>query len=59
VDTSTIVKASSTGTITGLSGRTLRVGGHWKNPTGNYYIGIKRAYELFPKELANRVKVTH
>lgn len=36
--------------------RTLRLNPAWKNPSGEWRVGIKRAYELFPKQLVTRVK---
>jgi tripeptidyl-peptidase-2 len=42
--------------LEGLSGRTLTIGPGWKNPTGQYRLGLKRAYELFPPELVARLK---
>ncbi|ORZ14024.1 hypothetical protein BCR42DRAFT_417878 [Absidia repens] len=63
VTTSTIVKATSkeingenVSVIEGLSKRTLIVDPSWKNPSGDYRIGLKRAYELFPSELVARLK---
>ncbi|CAO3593980.1 unnamed protein product [Absidia cylindrospora] len=63
VKTSTIVKATSkeingenVSVIEGLSGRTLILDPNWKNPSGDYRIGLKRAYELFPSELISRLK---
>ncbi|KAI7869183.1 hypothetical protein BDF14DRAFT_1785690 [Spinellus fusiger] len=59
VDTSTVVKAVSDENnrayIKGLSGRTLYIDPEWKCPLGEYHVGIKRAYELFPKELISRL----
>jgi hypothetical protein len=42
-------------TIAGLSGRTLIIDPTWDNPSGEFHIGIKRAYELFPKSLITRL----
>ncbi|KAG0024500.1 tripeptidyl-peptidase II Tpp2 [Entomortierella chlamydospora] len=60
IPTTTIVKATEnedgTPVITGLTGRKLHLSKEWKNPTGEYRIGIKRAYDLFPEELAERIK---
>jgi tripeptidyl-peptidase-2 len=39
----------------GLSGRKLLLG-NWDNPSRTYRLGIKRAYEFFPKELVTRLK---
>ena len=36
--------------------RTLRLNPAWNNPSGEWRIGMKRAYELFPKLLIDRVK---
>ena len=41
--------------VQGLSGRRLLLG-DWTNPTGVWRVGIKRAYELFPKPLVTRIK---
>ena len=46
--------------IPGQSGRSLIIDPSWKNPSGEYRVGIKRAYELFPTELVARLKkVSH
>ena len=42
-------------TIVGLSGRTLIINPTWNNPSGEFHVGIKRAYELFPKPLVTRL----
>ncbi len=44
------------GVIEGLTGRMLKTGKDWNNPTGDFYIGMKPAYELFPAKLVSRVK---
>lgn len=59
VDTSKKVKPTvedGVSTIEGLSGRKLILDSSWNNPSGEYRVGVKRAYELFPTELKNRVK---
>lgn len=38
-----------------MSGRKLTLG-DWKNPSGEYRVGVKRAYELFPLDLTSRIK---
>uniref|UniRef100_A0A0A9YF50 Tripeptidyl-peptidase 2 n=2 Tax=Lygus hesperus TaxID=30085 RepID=A0A0A9YF50_LYGHE len=55
VDTSAVVTAVK-GTITGLTGRTLKIPSDWKNPSGNYHIGVKNAYELYPRTLKERIE---
>ena len=55
VDTSAVHEAKDS-TLTGLTGRTLKPGGDWKNPSGKWRIGIKAAYELFPGDLVSRLK---
>lgn len=42
--------------IPGQSGRSLIIDPSWKNPSGEYRVGVKRAYELFPTELVARLK---
>ena len=58
VDMSKTIKVDITDdqTITGLSGRKLTLNPKWTNPSGEYHIGIKSAYELFPSPLLARVK---
>ena len=55
VNTST-VRRSENGTIAGLSGRDLKVDPSWTNPTGEFHVGIKRGYDLFPDDLTARLK---
>ena len=55
VDTSTVQSASS-GKLTGLTGRTLTIPPNWKNPSGKFHLGWKRAFDLFPGELVGRLK---
>jgi hypothetical protein len=43
-------------TVTGLTGRTLQLNPAWENASGEWRLGIKRAYELYPKELRSRVQ---
>src|SRR5690606_20498070 len=44
------------GRVSGLSGRELSIDPGWTNPTGEYRLGLKRGYELFPSELVRRLK---
>ena len=54
VDMSKVVKPKD-GQVTGLSGRTLKLG-EWKIPSGEVRIGVKVGYELYPHDLLPRVK---
>lgn len=54
VDTSKVVQATD-GKLAALSGRELTVDPSWKNPSGDYHIGLKRAFELYPAELVDRL----
>ncbi|MCA8987382.1 MAG: S8 family serine peptidase, partial [Planctomycetaceae bacterium] len=42
--------------LTGLSGRTLKLNPDWKNPKGEFRIGMKSGYELLPPELVQIIK---
>ncbi|KAG0343413.1 tripeptidyl-peptidase II Tpp2 [Podila humilis] len=58
--TTTIVKPTENDdgvpVITGLTGRKLHLNKEWKNPSGEYRLGFKRAYDLFPEDLKDRIK---
>ncbi|XP_050475739.1 tripeptidyl-peptidase 2 isoform X1 [Bombus huntii] len=54
VDTSKIVQAPD-GYIIGITGRKLKVPSNWKNPSGQYHIGVKNLYSLYPGKLRERV----
>jgi len=41
--------------ITGIHGNKLILG-KWQNPSGKYRVGVKSAFELFPKPLVERLK---
>jgi tripeptidyl-peptidase-2 len=51
VDTSTVVTADEAGCIQGASGRKLAVNAEWSNPSGQWRVGCRRLFELFPKPL--------
>ncbi len=54
VDTSTVLEARD-GVLAGLSGRSLKLDPAWSNPTGKWHVGMKRAFELYPGELVQRL----
>lgn len=54
VDTSKVVKAKD-GKLAGLSGRALTLDPAWKNPSGEWRVGLKAMAELFPGELVSRM----
>lgn len=54
VSMSAIVKAVDG--IINVDGRTIKINPSWNNPTSEYRVGIKRAYELYPKDLKERVR---
>jgi tripeptidyl-peptidase-2 len=53
VDMTTIVKGKE---IVLLTGRTIQVPENWKSENGEFRIGIKRAFELYPAELVSKCK---
>lgn len=56
VDTSVVRKPNEKKEVVGLTGRSLRIPLEWNNPSAEYHVGIKRAYELFPERLIPRLK---
>lgn len=54
VDTSKIAQAPD-GYIIGITGRKLKVPPNWNNPSGEYRIGVKNLYSLYPGKLKERV----
>jgi len=55
VDTSTVAEAKG-GALAGLSGRSLTIDPGWNNPSGEFHLGVKPAYELYPEDLVPRLK---
>ncbi|XP_030500340.2 tripeptidyl-peptidase 2 [Cannabis sativa] len=57
IDTSKVVKtAEDERIIRGASGASLVVNFMWSNPTGEWHVGYKYAYELFTDKLTSRLK---
>ena len=58
VDTSTVVETKVVDgekTVVGLTGRTLTIPNEWKNPSGKWNIGVKNAFDLYPRGLKDRI----
>jgi tripeptidyl-peptidase-2 len=49
-------KPTDNNSLKGASGRLLTLNTNWINPTGNFYVGIKSGFDLFPKELVDRIQ---
>ncbi|XP_065841097.1 tripeptidyl-peptidase 2-like [Oscarella lobularis] len=56
VDTSRVVTADEEGFLRGLTGRRLKVPSDWENPSGQWRVGWKAGYDLFPGGLKARLK---
>jgi len=58
VDTSKETELEADGTLKGLSGRSLTVPAEWPDRAAGtkYRLGLKRAFELYPRPLVARVK---
>ena len=54
--TTTTIRKAVDGHLDGLTGRTLTIPAGWNNPSGEFHIGQKRGFELFPSELVARLK---
>ena len=58
VDTSKVVESKLVDgqrTIEGLTGRTLVIPKDWKNPTDKWHVGVKNAFDLYPRGLKERM----
>ena len=55
VDTSHVAKLAEDGSLTGLTGRKLTLPKGFENPSGEFYLGIKRARELFTGGVNRRI----
>jgi tripeptidyl-peptidase-2 len=47
---------NKSGYVLGVGGKRLTVNLGWKNPSGTYRVGIKRASELYPNGLKSRIE---
>lgn len=58
VDMSTIRKSDKDNSIVGVSGRALKLGSEIcdMNPSNEFHVGCKSAYELLPRALVSRIK---
>lgn len=56
VDTSKIATLTAEGLIPGAGGTLLKPNPAWSNPTGEWRVGCKRAFELVPSNLRSRMK---
>ncbi|OUC48532.1 peptidase, S8/S53 family [Trichinella nativa] len=57
VDTSTKKRAQDS-VLIGLTGRKLLIPSSWHNPSGEYHLGLKNIYELYPKSLKTEIKAS-
>jgi len=56
VDTSTVKTIDADGTLAGLTGRSLIPDPGWHNPSGEYHLGMKSAFDIMPRGLVGRMK---
>ncbi|GBP73480.1 Tripeptidyl-peptidase 2 [Eumeta japonica] len=56
VDTSTVVSKLVDGCITGITGRKLTIPESWRNPSGEWRIGVLYPFGLYPTKLKDRVQ---
>eukprot|EP00049_Salpingoeca_infusionum_P024824 m.17228 g.17228 ORF g.17228 m.17228 type:complete len:1251 (+) comp7373_c0_seq2:165-3917(+) len=56
VDMSKVVQLNDQRQLIGITGRTLTVPEDWQSPSGDYRLGIKNIFQLFPTPLVKRVK---
>ncbi|XP_062522156.1 tripeptidyl-peptidase 2-like isoform X3 [Corticium candelabrum] len=58
VDTSTVLtteEVEERSIKSPFTGRDLKIPSDWQNPSGRWHVGVKSAYELFPKLLRTRL----
>ncbi|XP_061709211.1 tripeptidyl-peptidase 2-like [Cydia pomonella] len=56
VDTSTVIRKVVDGCITGLTGRKLKIPDSWKNPLGEWRVGVLYPFSLYPSKLKERIQ---
>ncbi|CAK1540376.1 unnamed protein product [Leptosia nina] len=56
VDTSTVVRKVVDGYITGITGRKLKIQESWKNPLGEWRIGVIYPFSLYPTKVKERIQ---
>ncbi|XP_047985175.1 tripeptidyl-peptidase 2 [Leguminivora glycinivorella] len=56
VDTSTVIRKVVDGCITGLTGRKLKIPESWKNPSGDWRVGVLYPFSLYPSKLKERIQ---
>jgi len=56
VDTRTVIQADENNVIEGLSGNQLRLPEGIRNPDNSFRIGLKRAADIFPRRVLERLK---
>jgi tripeptidyl-peptidase-2 len=59
VDTSHVARVQEDGTVQGLTGRKLKIPEDWVNPSGDWHLGCKALYEMFPSDLISRLNKTY
>ncbi|CAG7821754.1 unnamed protein product [Allacma fusca] len=56
VDTSAVVTVSTDGTIKGASGKVIQVPKTWECPTGEFHVGVKPIFDLYPAKVRERME---
>ena len=56
VDMSKTRKPAADGRLLGRSGRWLKIDPSWKNPQGEFHVGMKAGYDIFPADLMPRMR---